>query len=179
MEKVDQAIAKAQKGIVKYLAIQNQVRKVDVSKDRTFQNSYNGFYRVKCRSADWYQTYYEFMEHSKRSSVDFEMALDHIHTNTGRCEASFASKLVATLDPSQPVWDIHVLRNLGKEPPATYSVNKLKETKECYKYIQDWYQNFLQGSESKEWIRRFDLVVDDHGQIEDLKKIDFILWQMR
>jgi hypothetical protein len=36
----------------------------------------------------------------------------------GKLEASFASKLLATIDPNLPVWDKHVLRNTGLKAPS-------------------------------------------------------------
>lgn len=50
-------------------------------------------------------------------NVAFHEALDSLHRDTGRMEASFASMRVATLDPSKPVIDGIVLSQFGLPLP--------------------------------------------------------------
>ena len=45
--------------------------------------------------------------------------------------------------------------------------------------MEDWYQAFLASSECAGWIGQFNELVPEHGKLTDLKKVDFILWQMR
>ena len=52
-------------GITKYSWIMRRVHEADVSADAEFQKSYNGFYRMRQRTADFYQTYYAFLEQNK------------------------------------------------------------------------------------------------------------------
>jgi hypothetical protein len=172
-------INKAKPGVQKYLALMDRLNTVDVARDPTFQRAYNGFYRVQRRTSDWYTAYYRFMEKSKALPPSFSQALDYIHQATGRYEPSFASKLVATLDPKKPVWDTHVLRNLGANPPAYYKRTKIQDAKICYAWIETWYQGFLASEKGGEWVELFDEHVPDHHKMTNLKKVDFILWQMR
>ncbi len=173
------AIGKAQPGIQKYLVVMDMLGTVDVAVDRTFQRAYNGFYRVQRRTPDWYSTYYQFMQQGKYLAPSFSDTLDYLYQVTGRYEPSFASKLAATLDPTKPVWDIHVLRNLGVEPPAYYSRTKLQNAKTCYAWIDSWYQGFLDSDEGAEWIGLFNERIPYHQKMTSVKKVDFILWQMR
>jgi len=57
------------------------------------------------------------MARAKREQLPFGIVLEVLRDATGRVEASFASKLVATVDPSQPVIDSVVLKNLGLRLP--------------------------------------------------------------
>lgn len=173
------AITKAKPGIQRYLALMEQLDKVNVSNDSAFQRAYNGFYRVKQRKPSWYEAYYDLMEKLKGSHPSFSDILDRLHEVTNRYEPSFASKLVATLNPAQPVWDIHVLRNIGQKAPAYYCRTKIDDAKHCYARIENWYQTFLSSAEGLEWIALFDDQVPTHHKLTDLKKVDFILWQMR
>lgn len=173
------AIGQAQPGIRKYLALMDMFGTVDVADNRTFQRAYNGFYRVKQRTPLWYETYYRFMEKGKGLAPTFSDTLDHLHQATGRYEPSFASKLVATLNPDRPVWDAHVLRNLGAKAPAYYSRTKIHDAKNCYAEIDNWYQSFLASAEGAEWLGLFDERVPQHDKLTNIKKLDFILWQMR
>lgn len=107
------AIEKARRGIGQYLEIMDLLPRVDVRTDRDFQKRYNAFYRVRQRSEEWYAVYFAYLEKHKRRKTSFDQVLDHLHAELGRYEPSFSSKLVATLDPEQPVWDRFVLENTG------------------------------------------------------------------
>jgi hypothetical protein len=179
LQDVLQAIGSSKPGIQKYLALMDKLDDVDVAEDPAFQRAYNGFYRVQRRQPDWYAAYYGFMQQSKAAIPSFPQALDHLYQATGRYEPSFASKLVATLDPHKPVWDKYVLQNIGCPAPAYYSRTKVQDAKACYEWMDTWYQSFLISEKGAEWIGLFDEQVPDHRRMTDLKKVDFILWQMR
>lgn len=176
---VASAITKARPGIQKYLALMDQVGKVNVSTDAVFQRAYNGFYRVQRRQPSWYFAYYELMEELKGSNPTFGDALDRFYEATQRYEPSFSSKLVATLSPDRPVWDSHVLRNINQKPPAYSSRTKINDAKQCYTRMENWYQTFLTSTEGINWIKQFNDQVPEHDKLTDVKKVDFILWQMR
>lgn len=67
------------------------------------------------------------MERMKKVNVSFEEVLQYLYSDLGRVEPSFSSKLVATIDDSKPVWDVHVLNNLGLKQP--YYTSKSEEAK--------------------------------------------------
>ncbi len=177
--RVLQAINRAKFGIPKYLWLMDRLNTVDVSSDADFQRAYNGFYRVQRRRPDWYTAYYKYLEQSKTFPTSFPQVLDHIYQTTGRYEPSFASKLVATLNPHKPVWDKHVLSNLGRKAPGYYSRTKMQDAKGNYEQIESWYKSFLVSEEGSQWVQLFDEHVSDHHKMTDLKKVDFILWQIR
>lgn len=58
------------------------------------------------------------MPRPKREALPFHDVLRALHHATGRWEASFASKLVATFDPSKPMIDAVVLTNVGLRLPV-------------------------------------------------------------
>ncbi len=176
---VKSAIIKAKPGIQKYLALMDNLNKVDVSTDAEFQRSFNGFYRIQRRQLTWYATYYTLMQQLKGSTPTFGEILDRIYKSTGRYEPSFSSKFVATLNPDQPVWDKHVLSNINQKAPGYASLTKIHDAKLRYSDIENWYQSFLPSDEGKSWIQHFDELVPQHNKITALKKVDFILWQMR
>ena len=105
--------------------------------------------------------------------------LDHLGRSLGRYEPSFASKLIATVAPAQPIWDAFVLKNTGVKRPSYASKTKVPQAKLAYRAIQDWYARFLASHEGRLLIRIFSDTVEEHDRITDLKKVDFILWQTR
>ena len=115
---INRAIPKVAKGLEKYLWLQAELRHRNVSADREFQRRFNGFYRVR-RNSEWQRTFFRMLERGKTSGPTLEKTLRTLHATTGRIEASFASKLVATIDTSQPVIDSVVLAHMHlRLPPA-------------------------------------------------------------
>ena len=110
-KQVQLALSRIERGLTTYLWLQRQVRACDVSKNEEFQRRYSGFYRVR-RDFKWRLGYFSLLESSKLKGIEFPEALGEINRHCRRIEASFASKLVATLDPSKPVIDKFVLEDL-------------------------------------------------------------------
>lgn len=174
-------INSAKPGISKYLAIMDKFHAVDVSVDDEFQTMFKGFYRVRQKPASWYRAYFALMQQLKGSRPTFDTVLDSFRAAIGNnvCEASFSSKLVATLDPWQPIWDKYVLANTGHKPPASAAPDKFAQAKAGYASIAAWYATFLADKEGKRWIQAFNDNVDQYWRLTDIKKVDFILWQSR
>jgi hypothetical protein len=175
---VIEALSKVQPGLQKYLHIRNLIYNVDVSKNADFKQAFNGFYRMRQRPQLFYDTFYRFMEENKYHSPTFEQALTFLFEELDRVEASFSSKLVATINPELPIWDSIVLKNLGKKAPAYYRKNRLQETLELYDDIVKWYESYLKTEEANNIIQFFDETYPNTG-LTNVKKIDFVLWQVR
>lgn len=181
MEKwqIEEAIKKAQRGISQYLEIMELFPRVNVADNGDFQRKFNSFYRVRQRPAEWYKTYFLSMQQWKASKPTFDDVLDHLCKSLGRYEPSFSSKLVATIDPEQPIWDAFVLKNTQTKSPSYTSKNKVAQAKAAYQCIQGWYRQFLDSDDGKLVVRVFSQNVKQHARITDLKKVDFVLWQTR
>lgn len=173
------AIERARMGIRQYLAIMDLFPIVSVSIDRDFQRQFNAFYRIRQRPEEWYAEYYSFMESKKTAPVRFEEVLDHLNDTLGRYEPSFSSKLAATLDPNEPVWDKYVLQNTGQTTPSYSAGNKMQRAKEVFRRVREWYSEQMKSQEGQLIVAIFDNLVEEHDRITDLKKIDFVLWQSR
>lgn len=175
---VNHAIERVQQGLTKYQLIMDRFHQVDVTTDVQFQKSYNGFYRMRQRNSLFYERYFAFMESNKTGPLSFAETLRYIHQELGRVEASFSSKLVATINPNLPIWDTVVLNNLGLSAPKSHRKNRISEIITLYEEIIVWYQSYLQSPDAKKVIEQFDEFYPN-ARISDLKKIDFVLWQIR
>jgi len=173
------AISKARKGIAQYLWLMRSLHLVNVSTNREFQRRYNSFYRVRQRSPDWYSAYYDLLEQRKNTGIGFQEALDTLWQRLGRYEPSFSSKLVATIEPTTPVWDRFVLMNTGLRPPSYVDPQKIPKAKAVYRQICDWYATHLASADGRRLIEIFDEEVPENKEISELKKLDFVLWQSR
>lgn len=180
INEVEVALLKIKPGLEKYMDIIQRLHKVNVKEDREFQKLYNGFYRLRQRKPEFYEMYYEYLEDNKNNEVEFEEVIKYIYEKTGRVEASFASKLVANINPNKPIWDSVVLGNLKIGKPKQYKKSdiRIKESIESYNLLEEKYDEILSSNSAKILIDLFDKSYKDTG-ISDIKKIDFILWQIR
>ena len=161
-------------GLECYAEIMMRVRKTDVSKDVDFQRMFNGFYKVR-RNEEWRKCYYRIFEKMKAEYAAFEDILDSLYEDTGRIGASFASKMLATLHPDQPIWDKYVIHNLGLETPE----KNLDAAVDVYEKMVEWYGRYIRSLNGQQCIRKFDEVLPRYAWISDVKKVDYFLWGLR
>lgn len=175
---IDTALSKIRGSIRTYYWIQSNLRSCDVSTNRDFQRRFNGFYRVR-RSREWQQHYYRLMERSKIRKPAFKSILAAIRKTTNRLEPSFASKLVATIDPNKPVIDQHVLNYFGLKMPVYGRKNREEGIVEIYGQLVEKYKMLMNGNGQIMQARFKRFYSNMNNQISDLKKMDFVLWQSR
>lgn len=173
------ALNRAKNGITQYLNLMEELYSTDVSTDKDFQRKYNAFYGVIKRKQEWYCVYFCLLERYKYGRPDFALILDEIRKALDKYEPSFSSKLLATINPWKPVWDKYVLKNTGHRPPLYTSKNKFEKAKDAYHSIERWYERFMSSDEARNWISLFNQHISEYYKITDIKKIDFILWQIR
>ncbi len=166
-------------GIDKYFTIQNTFLETDVSKDvEGFQKLFNSFYVIR-RNSEWRGQYYAIFESLKtqHEPITFELILSKL-LFSGRIEASYSSKMLATLNPDMPIWDQYVLNNAGIAPPSE-GTSKFDSTVGVYTQLCEWYKNFLKTDNAKACITHFNKTFPEYISISDIKKIDFYLWMIR
>ena len=165
------------KGIDKYIKIMELFTKVNVSKDEEFQRKYNDFYKIR-RNKQFRERYYSIIENSKKDKPSLIKVLDELY-KFGNLEVSFASKLLATIDPNLPVWDKYVLENFKISPPSRKleKIERINQTNGVYESLKNKYKDLLEKDEGKLMIRIFNEYYPN--DISSIKKIDFIIWQLR
>ena len=143
-----------------------------------FQRAFNGYYRIR-RNEEWRQHYYDLFVKAKVERLSFEQIITELFRLTGNVEASFSSKMLATIDPSKPIWDQYVLQNLGLELIGKSQEEKLQNAVALYDRIVKWYKEYLTTSEARENIIDFDRLLPEYAWVSDTKKIDCLLWSKR
>jgi len=181
---IEKALKEAKNGLVKYVKIRElfHEKKEDISKNRDFQKLFTGFYRIR-GNPEFFDGYYSFMDKHRDNVPSFEDTLDYLY-KFGRLEASFASKLLATIDLKLPVWDTYILFHFGlgnqKTSAKMEKQKRINHANTVYNKLQQGYKNFLTTEESKLWIKLFN---EHYPQYKDkltpIKKIDIILWRIR
>lgn len=173
---------KATNSLEKYLWLQSIFSKVDVAANRTFQKRFTSFYRLGRHTPSWYQAFYNSFEYFKfnQEALTFPIVLQHLFQSTGRLEASFCSKLIATLDTTRPVLDGVLLGHLGLKLPRHGKVGRFDLIVDVYNQLVDRMQLVLEQEDARSALRMFDAALPEYAPVVSrMKKLDFILWQMR
>lgn len=162
----------------KYSYIKNNIYKCDISKNKDFQTSFNAFYRVR-RDEKWRTIFYDYFEQIKNNkNITFDEILDYMFKKTGHIEASFCSKLLATINENMPIWDQYVLKNLNLEVKGTTKEEKLENTKVIYKSIIEIENDKLKIDDIQVAITEFREYFPEYN-LSDIKILDYILWNSR
>jgi len=179
-DRIKKALKKAslKTGLEKYNFIMQTFKEVDVSTDIFFQKKFKGFYRVR-RNDDFCKLYFSMLETYKRKNAEpvFSELLDTFFEKFEKLEASFISKMLATINDSYPIYDRNILAILRISKPSYLLSPEDRKNKICeiYAMLIKWYNDFIPSDEGKKWLKLFN---DEfpNTRISSIKKIDLILW---
>jgi len=166
----------------RYDYLQRSLLITNVASDGTYQSRFNGYYRMRQRSRDWYDFYFSILEREKRNSeISFREVLEEVYRAKRRVEPSFSSKLVATIRPELPVYDRYVQGNLSlaiprqNEPAET----RMRKFADIYSRLEVHMTRLVQTDAFRELKRRFDEKFSAYSHFTNVKKLDLLLWQYR
>ena len=175
---IEQALPLVSVGLEKYCWLQATLATTDVANDRAFQARFNGFYRVR-RNANWQSAFYALFQSAKSEPQSFAGILSALHATTGRIEASFSSKLAASIDPDKPVIDSVVLKNLGLRLSRVGTIDaRLARIVDLHDRIGRIFSDFIDTDMGRYLITRFEEFYPDR-HLTRVKMLDLILWQAR
>ena len=178
IEKALDNFEKRAQDIQHYMNIMSKVKTVNAADDQDFQREFDFFYKVR-RNAEWRKVFFEIFERKKKKNCSYKEIITELYEGTGQVEASFASKMLASIDENMPIWNSKVLDRIGIKSSNKRGQQKLEETIELYDVIVQWYSDLKANKASyNEYITSFDSRFPDYSSISDIKKIDFILWAM-
>ena len=190
IEAVKKACIAKMSGLETYKYIMDNFKSIDLSGDddnaKEFRTKYRGYYRVR-RNDDWSKLYFGFFENNKNNNdITFNQIIDYCYnnmkTNKGAknpVEASFSSKMLATINPEKPILDSRVLENMGLTIPVYLkSDKKLERAKAVYEIIDDRYKAYSRTPESDTVVSIFNEMFPDYTELTKTKKIDFFLWAL-
>jgi len=175
---VDAALQLVGEGLRQYTWLQSRVaERSDFDQDPEFRRRFNRFYRVR-RGREWQDAFYELMGRASKEELYFRGVLQALHSATNRYEASFASKLVATLDPSKPVVDAFVLKNVGLRLPTYAATDRAGGICKIYGELVSVFSAFLGGKQGQYLISAFRRT-HPNASITEVNMLDLVLWQTR
>jgi hypothetical protein len=155
----------------------------NVATDLAYRRNFIRFYRMRLPRAKAYDDYFDILERFK-GQRNISMAevlaavLEELQIKTGRIETSFASKLLATLNPDLPIIDSIVLGNMGLRLPAHNVPNRKEKVIEIYLELTTRLNEMIQDERFNVLKRRFTSAYPDYS-FTDLKILDLMIWQLR
>lgn len=176
-EQINKALMLVKVGLEKYLWLQENFSTRDVSSSREYQKKFNGFYRIR-RNVEWQKKFYKLFEDSKFKKPSFGTIFKNLYEDTGRVEASFSSKLVATMDPNKPVVDKFILQIFELKLPLSYEKNRIEKTIKIYDILDKEIKNFINLEIGQYLIKKFKKMYFKI-LISDTKMVDLVLWKIR
>ena len=127
IEKALDNLEKRTQDIQHYMNIMSKVKTVNVADDQDFQREFDFFYKVR-RNAEWRKVFFEIFERKKKKNCFYKEIITELYEGTGQVEASFASKMLASIDENMPIWDSKVLDRIGIKSSNKRGQQKLEET---------------------------------------------------
>lgn len=167
-----------------YLRIDRGVRASDLTSDAAadVRKAFNGFYGVR-RNERWRYEFYRIFETAKgrpeAPTQLFRWSLGELGRATGRVEASFVSKLVATLHPEAPIIDSLIRAYLSRRIEAPAFGGDLAVAGAYFEWLSALFEQLSRTAQALEWCERFDdAFIDVPGAtgIHPVKKVDFLIW---
>lgn len=169
--------------VATYLTLAHEAATLDLAGAGAadFRRRFNAYYGVR-RNEAWRIGFYAAFQAAKNSAASagdlFAQVLDEMHRPQGRTEASFASKLVATLRPASPVIDSVVRGFLGRYV-ALPKISGTESACAFYGWLSGMMSELSASPEARAWSADFDAAfahVADASGIHPVKKLDFLIW---
>lgn len=182
---------KIKEGIEKYLKIKDLYPKTNFNVNSDFAKAFGAFYLVR-RNEAWRKMFFDLFKEMREEpdKADFETILKELNSRLTKLkgsvrstvEASFASKMLHTIDNDSPIWDRKVIDFLVKkgdiERPKPYGVNPtdlMKDRIEKFQKLKEWYKNKSNIQPLVDFFNQ-NYKTDRSDEISDVKKADFIIW---
>jgi len=181
---LDQVLPNIQQPLKEYLWLQSRAADLaSPAEDVDFCKRFAKFYGIYAarRSKQWQCTFFTLLGELKDRKPSFPDALSALQSATGNLEASFASKLVATHNPSLAVLDDIVLGHLGLKLPYWKSPRRFERVIEVYEDLTKRIAHYIASNEGRRTISQFRAFNESYAKadITDAKIIDLVLWQWR
>jgi len=174
---IDAALPNVAEGLNQYVWLQANRDERGLRSNPLFRRRFNHFYRVR-RKKEWQDKFYELLERLRGTAAGFPEVFDVLYKATGRYEASFASKLLATLDPHMPVIDSIVLRNLNLRLPAANSKDRMGRIRQLHSRLLSCFSDYLATENGQYLVKRFRKTYVG-TEVTEIKMLDLVLWQTR
>ena len=162
----------------KYLEIMDAIRNNKSIKGT--ESAFLSFYRIRGKDKTWIENYFSVMDNflAFQKEITIEDVLNNLPHD--RIEMSYASKMLATIDDTKPIYDkwVRYALMIG-DFDSDYAKSKGWKI-DIYKRILNFYENEHNKYFRNQAVSIYDSLVKEekHRSISRTKKIDYVLWSM-
>ena len=169
--------------VQKYMFLQDNLYSGDVSTDLEYQSIFADLYSMsghKCHDADWCHGFFSLLEKFKYSYNGFPLVLRELTHRVRRTEVAYASIMVATINPEKPLLTSYVLNSLDLTiPNSNAGTSQRGLPANLYLQVKNLLNSVLKEQKVIDLLNEFDILYPMALHIDDMKKLDFMLWQNR
>ena len=165
-----------------YLSLMQMINNQDinVSTDREFQRLYKGYYFPGPQSHEFSNSYFQYMQEVRNQNPSFRDVIEHIYVFSNQVHYSFASKLLHTVDPQNPVLDKHIMRLLGFNLMERGNPTDRKNFYcNVFETVSNEYRSYENMPFMQEVINQFNELFPDYREISYSKKVDMLLFRLK
>lgn len=157
-------------GLSDYKDIMSSFKRVIITEDADFQKKFNRLYVIR-RNDSWREIYYSYFEEIKNEKIEFKDLFLELSKRVNRKEPSFASKMLATINPNKPIWDSKVKSFfcIKENNDENYIISE-------YERIEETMTKYIQSDGFKANVHYFDSKLADYSNLTDMKKLDYMIW---
>ena len=131
---------------------------------------------------EWREKYFKYADKCLKNNKKptFSEAMKEIGKyGNDKMQPSFVSKLVHSINKTEPIYDSKVKIFLEKEEPQGEKVEeRIKSAIRIYEEIWDFYNNNEYAVLRKQMLKVFDEKFPLAKRISETKKIDFVIWAL-
>lgn len=166
-----------------YRYLRNEYKKGPINKNFVFQFVLRSYYRLDNAGLGdkIKKKYFELMADKQDNLKKILLELYRIPTsrNLNTVQFSFATKLLHTLDSSNPIFDSEVSDVIHKTVSGGNKEEKIESCLKIYESLKRTYSILLQDKEINELILKFRNKFNvDKNDMPDMKVLDSIVWSL-
>ena len=175
-----------EESIAVFCFIQDQKDNGSVTENKLLQFIFRSFYRLDNAGLTntFKNRYFQLLEDSKSKDSNLRKICEDLyeiknHKDQNTLQFSFATKLINTLNPKLPIYDLQVAKMYAyKNLPTTKPFQeRLESYMSFYEHLDSDYQKIFEKGLLQPAISKFDNKFEKYkDKICQNKKLDFILW---
>jgi len=144
---------------------------------KEYQSIFKGYYKVN-RGAQFCKPYFELLRHhlEQKTKPPLKAILLDLYEKTKERHLSFPSKLLATLDDNEPIYDNNVATRLCVPHGALPANGWVEEAEKRMNLLKHQLNAIISSSTWGQHEAAFNTAFPDASHLSSLRKADLMIW---
>lgn len=163
--------------VEKLLEINAARRAPEMVTTKKYQSKFKGYYRIR-RGDQFCKPYFKLLRHhlERKTKPALKAILFALHKKTNEWHLSFSSKLLATLDDSEPIYDRNVATMLCVPHGALKANRWAEQVEERMDLLKCRLKNIVSSSTWGQHEAAFNKAFPEASHLNSLRKADLMIW---